>query len=278
MTLYQPESLDAALALLARGAGPVLAGGTDLYPGLRDAPAPARMVDITRIAGLRGIICEDAVWNIGAATTWSDLLRADLPPLFDGLKAAAREVGAVQVQNAGTLAGNLCNASPAADGVPALQALEAEVAISGPQGRRVLALDAFISGPRRTALAPGELVTGIRVPDRPGRGSFVKLGARRYLVISIVMVGAYVEMREGRVLHAAVSVGACAPVARRLPELEAALIGQSPDAVERLVQDAPLDGFAPIDDIRATSAYRMDAVRTLVAQALSKSMEAGDVA
>jgi len=126
MTLHRPESLDAALALL-EGGGVLLAGGTDVYPALRDGAPPAAMIDLTGVAALRGISRDGRGWRIGAATTWTDVIRADLPPSFDGLKLAAREVGSVQIQNAGTVAGNICNASPAADGVPALLTLEAAI-------------------------------------------------------------------------------------------------------------------------------------------------------
>src|SRR6478672_6123269 len=119
--------------------------------------------DVTGIAALRGISANPAGWRLGATTTWSELIETALPPLFDGLKQAAREVGGRQIQNAGTIAGNLCNASPAADGVPCLMALDAEIEIAGAVPRR-LPLRQFITGVRTTALAPGELVVAIHVP------------------------------------------------------------------------------------------------------------------
>jgi len=278
MTLHRPESLDAALRLMAEGAGPLVAGGTDLYPGLLDGPPPAGLIDVTRIAGLRGISQGGGFWRIGGATTWSDVLRAGLPPLFDGLKSAAREVGSVQIQNAGTVAGNVVNASPAADGVPALLALDAEVEVTGAEGARRLPLSAFITGVRRTDLRPGEIVSAVLVPDRPGRGSFVKLGARRYLVISIAMVSAVVEMRAGRIADAAVAIGACSPVAVRQPALEAALRGCGRQDVARAVAGSDLAGIAPIDDIRASAVYRAEAVRTLCTRAIGAAMETPHVA
>lgn len=277
MTLHRPKTLEDALSLLA-GGGVVLAGGTDVYPGLRDAAPPRRMIDVTGIAGLRGIAPDDGAWRIGAATTWTDVIRADLPPAFDGLKLAAREVGSVQIQNAGTIAGNLCNASPAADGVPALLAMDAEVEVTGPDGLRRVPLAAFIKGPRCIDLQPGELVTAIRIPRASGQGGFLKLGARKYLVISIAMVAVVVETDGGCVSRAAVAVGACSPVARRLPLLEAALIGRKPDEIAGLVAGSEMPGITPIDDVRATAGYRSDAVRTLVARTLVQAMEAAHVA
>src|SRR5690606_16713582 len=146
----------------------------------------------------------DGSWRIGAATTWTQVLRERLPHAFDGLKLAAREVGGVQVQNCGTVGGNLCNASPAADGVPPLLALDAAVELTGQAGSRMLPLADFITGPRRTARGPGELLTAVVVPAAAGAGRshFAKVGARRYLLISIVMAAANVELdAQGRVVR-----------------------------------------------------------------------------
>src|SRR5260370_28812564 len=156
----RPDSLSEALAALRR-AGRVLAGGTDCYPARVGRAIDDDVIDITAIASLRGISSTKAGWRLGATATWSELLDADLPPLFDGLKQAAREVGGRQIQNAGTLAGNLCNASPAADGVPPLIALDAEVELAGPAGSRRLPLPAFITGNRRTAPGPGGVIGAI---------------------------------------------------------------------------------------------------------------------
>ncbi|EPX78711.1 FAD binding domain-containing protein [Salipiger mucosus] len=278
MTLHRPESLPDALSLLGASDAVVLAGGTDVYPGLRDGPAPDCMVDVSGLPELRGISKGAGRWRIGAATTWTEVLRADLPPVFDGLKAAAREVGSVQIQNTGTVAGNLCNASPAADGVPPLLTLDATVEIAGPQGTRHLPLADFLKGPRRTALQPGELVSAVHVPEAQGGAAFLKLGARAYLVISIAMVAAVTEVRAGRIERAAVAVGACTPVARRLQDLEATLCGRPASDLPEIVSQYPFAELTPIDDVRASAGYRQDAVRTLVARALARSMEVDHVA
>ena len=155
----------------------------------------------------------------------------------------------MQIQNAGTLAGNLCNASPAADGVPALLVLDAEVELASAAGTRRLALADFILGNRKTARRPGELVTAVRIPkaSAAGRSHFVKLGARRYLVISIVMAAARLAVDEaGLVSEAAIAVGACSAVAQRLPALEAALLGEPADAtLAERVEAGHLAGLAP---------------------------------
>ncbi|MEO5326451.1 xanthine dehydrogenase family protein subunit M [Mesorhizobium sp. CC13] len=272
MTRYaRPTTLDEALALLGEGAWRVVAGATDFYPALGSSPIRQDMLDINSIAELRGIAGTEAHLVIGARTTWTEVRRAPLPPAFDALKQAAREVGSVQIQNVASVAGNLCNASPAADGVPALMVLDAEVELRSSLATRHLALPDFILGNRRTALRPGEMVTAVRVPKAAtgGRSAFLKLGARRYLVISIAMVAARVTLdRDGRIEAAAVAVGACSAAAQRLRVLEAELQGKRPDDIEDVVARAPLDELSPIDDVRGSAHYRRSAAREIVARAL----------
>jgi CO/xanthine dehydrogenase FAD-binding subunit len=209
--------------------------------------------------------------RIGAATTWAEIVAADLPPALLGLQQAARQIGARQVQNAGSIGGNLCNASPAADGVPPLLTLDAVVELRAKHGTRTLPLAEFILGPRKTALAPGEILAAVHVPVSAlaGQGAFLKLGARAYLVISIAMASVRVVVSQGNLTEAAIAVGACSPVARRLTLLERALIGAPvaalPDLVTREAVAAALD---PIDDIRATAGYRAEAAAELVQRLL----------
>ncbi len=266
----RPSRLEDALTALARPLV-VLAGGTDFYPARVGRAIDEDVLDIGGIAVLRGISGDAAGWRLGATTTWSELLETDLPPLFDGLKQAAREVGGRQIQNAGTLAGNLCNASPAADGVPCLLALDAEIEIAGPAGSQRLALRQFITGVRRTALTQDELVVAVHVP-RPGneaRSAFLKLGTRRYLVISIAMAAATLEIADGRVASARIAVGACSPIAERLTDLEAALAGAPLDArLAERVEVSHLAPLSPIDDVRGSAAYRSDAVVTVLRRLL----------
>jgi len=264
-------SVDEALAAL-RGGARIVAGGTDFFPALGERPVTFPVVDVTRAEGLRGISEDAAALRIGAATTWTDIVRAPLPPAFDGLKAAAREIGSIQIQNTGTIAGNLCNASPAADGVPCLLALDASVELASARGRRVLPLGTFVTGVRRTALEPGEMMTAITVPRPPAgaRGAFAKLGARRTLVISIAMCSAVVvPAADGTVAEARVAVGACSPVARRLVALEAALAGAPLASMADRVAPEHLAPLAPIDDVRGTAAYRTEAVATMLRRLLA---------
>ena len=272
MTRYEkPRTLDYALELASVGSWRVLAGGTDFYPAQGSKPLRDDVLDINGLEELRGIAEDERGWRIGARTTWTDLIRTALPAAFDGLKAAAREVGSVQIQNTGTVAGNLCNASPAADGVPPLLTLDAEVELRSAGAMRVLPLGEFILGNRRTALRPGELVTAILVPraSSAGASSFLKLGARRYLVISIAMVAARVTVEAGRISQVVIAVGACSAVAQRLPELERDLVGRDIDGVAAAVEPWHLEALTPIDDVRGDAGYRRAAALELVGRALS---------
>ena len=268
----KPISLDEALTLLGDASWRMLAGGTDFYPAQGARPLTENILDLNGLDALRGIAETATHFVIGARTTWSDLLRHPLPPAFDALKQAAREVGSVQIQNMASIAGNLCNASPAADGVPPLLVLDAEVELRSVRGSRVLPLGEFILGNRKTALMSDELVTAIRVPKSSAQGSsaFVKLGARRYLVISIAMAAARIELAgDGSIASAAIAVGSCSAVAQRLAGLEAALVGLKPRAdLDRAVAGADLAALTPIDDVRGTAEYRRAAAREIVLRAL----------
>jgi CO/xanthine dehydrogenase FAD-binding subunit len=276
-TLYiRPKTLDEAVSFLAAEKAQVLSGGTDFFPALGDQPVRGSVVDISALGELRGVSTRDDHIRIGALTTWSEIIRTPLPRCFDGLKGAAREVGSVQIQNRGTVGGNLCNASPAADGVPPLLALDAEVELVSWAGSRHLPLAEFLVGNRKTQRRADELLTAVLVPRTldDAASVFMKLGARRYLVISISMVAAIVKIEsDARVTAARVAVGACSAVARRLHALERDLIGVSArDGLGTRIKREHLAPLSPIDDVRATATYRLDASLTLVQRALSSCM------
>ncbi len=270
----RPKTLDAVLDALASGVWTIAAGCTDLFPATERKVLPGPVLDITAVSELRGIETrKDGVW-IGATTTWRDVIEASLPPAFDGLKAAAREVGAMQIQNRGTVAGNLCNSSPAADGVPPLLTLDAEVSLSSRSGSRQIPLSAFLKGPRATDRGSDELVQGVFVPKAAmsGRGAFRKLGARKYLVISIAMCAVRINFDGDEISEAALAIGSCGPVAKRLPQVEQGLIGKTLKDV-RLSQSMLAPYLAPIDDIRATAEYRAAASAQVLEEALALTEE-----
>ncbi|HSF65052.1 MAG TPA: FAD binding domain-containing protein [Paracoccaceae bacterium] len=276
MTLYlRPRSVAEAVAAMADHRPRVLAGGTDLYPAVQGADLPGPLLDLSGGEGLSGIAAEADGLRIGAMVTWAALAGAGLPPALRALQQAAVQVGGRQIQAAGTLGGNLCNASPAADGVPPLMACDAQVELAGPGGVRRMALGDFLTGPRRTALAPGELLTAVVIPagGLAGRSAFLKLGARAYLVISIAMVAVRVVVDGGHIARACVAVGACSATARRLPVVEAALagvpVGQAADCVSDI---AVSGGLAPLDDLRASAGYRGTAAAELIRRALAEAV------
>ena len=270
----RPTQLTDALASLDTGSRTIIAGGTDYYPARVGKPLDDDILDVTALRELGRIEDAGDAYRIGALVTWTDILRADVPPWFAALKSAARDVGGLQVQNAGTIAGNLCNASPAADGVPVLMSYDASVELASLKGERRASLADFITGNRTTSRAADELVTAILVPKpkRPARSTFLKLGARRYLVISIVMVSAVLEEAvDGTVAAARIAVGACSEIAMRLPSLEADLVGRKllPD-LAGVAAPRHLSGLSPIDDIRGHAVYRRDAALTLIKRALAE--------
>ncbi|CAN5251752.1 xanthine dehydrogenase family protein subunit M [soil metagenome] len=266
----KPVNLAEALDLLGDGDWSVLAGGTDFYPAQGSRPLRRDVLDINGLDELRYIRDSDSHIEIGARTSWTDILASSLPPAFDALKQAAREVGSIQIQNAGTVAGNLCNASPAADGVPPLLVLDAELCLASRGGRRSVALGDFILGNRKTDLRRGELVTAVRIPkvSTGGRSHFLKLGARRYLVISIAMTAVRIVLDSGLIAEIAIAVGSCSAVAQRLRALEADLTGKSANAVRDVMTADHIATLTPIDDPRATAIYRRNAAREIVIRAI----------
>ena len=275
MAYAQPRTLQEAVSALAGPNAFILAGGTDIFPANVGKPPAENIVDISKIDELRGIREEQDFHRIGGGTRWTEILHEPLPPAFDCLKLAAREVGSMQIQNRGTIAGNLCNASPAADGIPPLLALDAEVELASANGARRLPLAAFLIGYRKTALAKGEILSAVLIPKSfdDARSSFLKLGARRYLVISIVMVASVMRRGEdGRIADARIAVGAASAVAQRLHMLETDLKNLAADARPSTILAARhISGLSPVDDVRATAAYRNDAALHLIGEALDRA-------
>jgi CO/xanthine dehydrogenase FAD-binding subunit len=275
---FRPGTLDEAVHVLAAHGGQILSGGTDFFPALGDRPLPDAVVDVSAISEIKGITFETGHIRIGGLTTWSQVIAAPLPRCFDALKGAAREIGSIQIQNRATVAGNLCNASPAADSVPPLLALDAEVELTSVTGSRRLPLADFIIGNRKTLRRVDEIITAVIVPRRldNAASAFLKLGARRYLVISIAMVAAIVKSDAGSVSEARVAVGSCSATAQRLPALEQALVGKPTRVgLGAIVSREHLSALSPIDDVRATASYRRDAAETLIGRALDRCVGGG---
>ncbi len=269
-----PKSLEEALRILADGGRTVIAGGTDVYPAAGATIPSGSFVDLSSVDELRGITKVGGHHRIGALATWTEIANAGrLPGSFHALRRAAGEVGSVQIQNVATIGGNLVNASPAADGVPPLLVLGALVELTSVRGSRVLPIEEFLVGYRATALDDDEILTAVLVPDdHDGASSvFIKLGSRSHLVISIVMVAVLLDTApDGTVMTAKVAVGACSPVATRLHALESELIGRNTaESLEMVPRPEHLAPLSPIDDVRATAAYRTGAAFTLIERGLA---------
>jgi xanthine dehydrogenase small subunit len=273
---YRPNTLAEALAIRAARDVTIVAGATDVYPARTNRlgwgdPTHKDVLDITAIAGLDLIEESAHAHRFGCLVTWTDLVRANLPPQFDGYRRAAREIGGVQVQNRGTLVGNICTASPAGDGVPNLMVLDAAVELTSQAGVREVPIAAFIDGYRHTVCRGDEIVTALIVPKVPAaRSDFRKLGARKYLVISIAMVAAVIETdAQDRLTDVRIAVGACSAVAQRLSALERELIGAPLAQAAARVTPDHVATLAPIDDVRASATYRNAAAVTLVRDVLA---------
>ena len=270
---YYPTFLDEALELMSSRSLDLVAGGTDFFPARGRSPITRDILDITRLEGLRGIeVSNEGTVRIGAATTWTDIAKAKLPLAFIALQQAANEVGSIQIQNAGTVAGNLCNASPAADGIPPLLALDAEIEVADSVGVRRQALCDFITGVRQTSMTSTEMVTAIHIKMPPDHttSAFEKLGARKYMVISIAMTAVIIGLDEaGYINYARIAVGACSPIAQRLKSLEADVIGNKISDI--CIYKSHLEPLDPIADVRASEEFRAEVVEEQIYRALYKA-------
>ena len=283
MTRYSaPHGLDEALQALASGARPV-AGGTDLVVGVRQGRStlPEDLVAIHRLDVIAGIRDGDSGGlHIGAGTTHLAISGdAAVRTGFTALADASAIVGSHATRAAGTLGGNVANASPAADTVAPLICFGAIATVRSAGGERHLPVDGLTTGPRHTTLRPDELIMGFELPALPtGSGSaYVRLEYRRQMEIAVVGAGVVVTLgADGRITAARVAITALAPTVRRVPEAEAALVGTTGDeAARRAAGAAASTASSPIDDVRASADYRraMAAVvtRRAIAGALARA-------
>ncbi|HEY6058886.1 MAG TPA: xanthine dehydrogenase family protein subunit M [Candidatus Limnocylindrales bacterium] len=274
-----PRTLAAAYALLA-DPGPAwrpVAGGTDLLVQLAAdlAPPPARVLDLGRLDELRGIGVDGDALVLGALTTYTEIRRSNrCREVLPALVEAAATIGAAQIQNRGTLGGNVANASPAGDTLPLLMATGAEIVVGGPRGERVIPADRFWVGYRQTALSMDELVLRIRIPIVMGREvRFRKVGTRRAQAISKVVMALAWGEADGAWHDVRLALGSVAPVPVRARTTEAVLEGRRPTAEVADRAAVTLAGeLQPIDDVRSTAEYR----RTVAARVLHRLLrEAG---
>ena len=258
----RPGTLPEALALLAGGAWRPIAGGTDaMVERAAGIPDARGYLDLGALDELRRIRLEDGALVLGAATTYDELRRSPLVGAHVPVLAEmARQVGAVQIQNRGTLGGNIATASPAGDSLPVLLALDAEIVVGSTRGERTIAAAVFFPAYRRTALAADELILRIRVPIRPDRTVvFRKVGTRQAQSISVVVLAVAWRPEDGAWHDVRVALGSVAPTPIRARAAETALEGAPPSKEVAAVAAATLAAeIAPIDDVRSTAEYRRE--------------------
>jgi carbon-monoxide dehydrogenase medium subunit len=280
MRYESPESIEAAVALLANGADArILAGGTDLLVQLRAGLiAPELVVDIKNIRATREITAENGGYRVGAAVSGAELgEHTDLKRAWPGVVEAVELIGSTQIQGRASMGGNLCNASPAADSVPALIAADALCTVAGPGGQREVPVEEICTGPGQTSLAKGEFVVSLFLPRRGPRSgdAYLRFIPRTEMDIAVVGAGVNITLDESGVCSAArVALGAVAPTAMLVPEAGAALAGtRLEDADLQTMAAAASAACKPIDDKRGTVEYRVKVAGVIARRACAIAIE-----
>ena len=280
MKYVAPSSVEEATSLLSSSpSAQVFAGATDVVPQIRAGrPAPEVLVDLKKIEELVSVANDEDKWTVGAATPTANL--TDDPAFseeFPGLTEAAGLIGSAQIQNRSSLGGNLCNGSPAADSVPAMVVNGARAVVAGPNGTRVLDVAEVVTGPGQTSLAADEFIVEFeidRIPARTG-DAYLRMIPRTEMDIAVVGAGARITLAEdGSIEHAALALAAVAPTVVRVPDAEAALVGNTADdETLSAVADAASEACDPIDDKRGTVAYRKQVAGVLAKRAVLIAIE-----
>src|SRR5882762_389070 len=281
MRYEAPTTINDAVKLLAGKAGVarVLAGGTDLLVQIRtERIAPDLVVDVKRIPAMRTVTAKNGAFRIGAAVSGAELgEHKALKKAWPGVVEAANLIGSHQIQGRATIVGNLCNASPAADSVPALVAAGALAVVAGPKGKRNVAVEKVGTGPGKTSLKKGEIVEAILLPKRPPKSgdAYLRFIPRTEMDIAVVGVGVSLTLDAKGVCTAArVALGAVAERVLLVPEAAAALVGSTVDetALERLAAAASA-ACRPIDDKRGTKAFRIKVAGVLARRAAETALQ-----
>lgn len=281
MRFEAPETLDAAVSLLHGEAGLArsLAGGTDLLVQLRAGMVePDLVVDLKRIPEMREITAVDGGFRVGAAVSGAELgEHSELKTAWPGVVEAAELIGSTQIQGRASLGGNLCNASPAADSVPAMIAAGATVTIAGPAGRREVPVEDIVTGPGKTSLAKGEIVVTVNLPLRTAHtgDAYLRFIPRTEMDIAVVGAGVCLTLDDAGVCRRArVALGAVAATPILVPEAAGALIGTTldEDALSGLAEAASA-ACRPIDDKRGTKAYRIKVAGVMARRAAEVALK-----
>jgi CO/xanthine dehydrogenase FAD-binding subunit len=277
LTAFSPNTLTEAYDLLVerRGNAKVIAGGTDLMVLMNAYQLDAaEFIDIWRLNELRGITDEGDTIRIGALTTYTQLIRSSLiRQSVPALVEASRTIGAIQIQNRGTIGGNIVNASPAGDSLPVLAAFDAEVEVGSVRGVRRVAFNQFYAGYRQTVMEPDELLLAVRLPKLKDdeRSFFFKVGTRRAQAISKVVLAVKAQVAEGTIKSIGIGVGSVAPTVIRATQTEKSLTGAPLDR-DRFQQACQMvsQDISPITDMRSTEHYRRTVARNALAKLLNQ--------
>ena len=260
---YQPLTVEEAIACLAKENTMACAGGTNLYVDRKHGKFLDRdYVSLDKLQELKQVEEKADGWHIGSMVNFARAEKLEI----SGAKCftlAAAQVGAPQIRNRGTVGGNIISASPAADSVPALMALDAKVVLKSMSGERIVALTEFMKGPGRTDLQPGELMTEVIIPKGNGKSTFSKVGKRNALAIAICNQAVYMETENGKIKEVRVAMGSVAPTAVRAYHAEEMLKGTGEKVLDSgefkaALKEALLKDICPIDDVRATKEYRQN--------------------
>lgn len=280
----RPGTVEEAVAAMRAGDARALAGGTDLVPQLREGRRRAgRIVDLKHIPDMTAIaVLPDGGVSIGAAATATAVARhAEIAGRYPSVARSAQLIGGVQVQNRASLGGNICNAAPSADGVPALICHGARAVVAGPEGRREMPVDEMFVGPGRTRLAAGELLVAIRLPpvERRSAAAYLRFTPRREMDIAVAGAGVWLRLgADGTIADARVVLASVAPTPIRALSAEQKLTGEMP--TRALLEDAgrlAAKDARPISDTRGSAEYRRTLVAVLTARALADCCRQLDV-
>jgi len=275
---HSPESLSEALSLLVEleNASPVI-GGSDLMIAMRNGViAPSHVVDLNEINELNYIKEEDGVIKIGATATHTQVANNPLVAKVHSLVDSLSRIGSPQIRNRGTITGNICNASPAADAAPPLLVHGTEVEIQGLNGKRVIPISDLFTGPKMNCLETGELLTEIRIPVPPAgaASSYKRIGRRKAFTLSVVSSAAYIQMDGETCTDAKVAFGSVAITPIRVPEAESLLKGSKLDEeTVKAASTAVYEAVKPITDVRGTAEYRKDMCPVLMRRAIAQCLE-----
>ena len=277
---FEPTTLAEASRLFAAEHAQLLAGGTDLVIGMKAlTETPQSVISLQKIAGLAGITRDGGGVSIGAMTKVRDIeLSDEIQNGYTALAEGAAEIGSIQIRNLATIGGNIAHASPAADTVAALLALDAQVDIASADGERSVPIDTFFTGPGQTVLRTGELITRFRLPNPASGSHYIKHKIREVMDLAFIGVAAAVEVANGTITGARIGLAAVAPTPIRAREAEALLAGKSlTDALLAEAGEAAAAACSPISDLRCSAEHRREMVDVLTRRTVQEAVARAQV-